>query len=128
MKKYRLELYGRLLIAKAAVGDQNGTRILKLLVDTGSSFTILPFELLEAIGCNPSLSKDKIRIHTASGLIIAPVVKVAWLNSLGKKLPDFSVVAYTVPFSTLIDGLLGMDFLRTTGAVIDIANNVIELK
>ena len=84
--------------------------------------------MLEAIGSNPSHSKNKIRIHTASGLIIAPVVKVAFFNSLGKKLSDFSIVAYTVPFSTLIDGLLGMDFLKTTGAIIDVANNVIKLK
>ncbi len=128
MKRYRLESFGKLLVTKAAVSDKDGTRILNLLIDTGSSYTILPFELLEAIGSNPSLSKEKVRIHTASGLIITPTVKVAWFNSLGKQIPDFSIVAYTVPFTTLIDGLLGMDFLKTTGAVIDIANAVIELK
>ena len=127
MKRYRLESFGRLLITRAAVSDKNGTRILRLLIDTGSSYTILPFELLEAIGSNPSFVKEKIRIHTASGLIFAPVVRVTWFNSLGKKIPDFSVVAYTVPFTTLIDGLLGMDFLKKTNAIIDIANGVIEL-
>ncbi|MBC8185219.1 clan AA aspartic protease [candidate division KSB1 bacterium] len=128
MKRYRLESFGKLLVTKAAVNNKDGTRILNLLIDTGSSYTILPFELLEAIGSNPSLAKEKIRIHTAPGLIIAPAVKVAWFNALGKKIPNFSIVAYTLPFSTIIDGLLGMDFLKTTGAVIDIANNVIELK
>jgi predicted aspartyl protease len=128
MKRYRLESFGRLLVTKAAVSDRDGTRILNLLIDTGSSYTILPVEMLEAIGSNPSLSKEKIRIHTASGLIIAPTVKVVWFNSLGNKIPDFSIVAYTVPFTTLVDGLMGMDFLQRIGAVIDTANGEIKLK
>ena len=128
MKRYRLDSFGRLLLTRAAVSDKHGTRILRLLIDTGSSYTILPFELLEAIGCNQSFVKEKIRIHTASGLIFAPVVRLARFNSLGEKISDFSVVAYTVPFTTLIDGLLGMDFLKKIGAVIDIANGIIEIK
>ena len=128
MKRYRIEYLGKLLITRAAVSGEDGTRILRLLIDTGSSYTILPFDLLEAIGSNPSLAKDKVRIHTASGLIVAPVVKVDWFNSLGKKISDFHIVAYTLPFATLIDGLLGMDFLKRIGAVIDIANGVIELR
>ena len=127
MKRYRLESFGKLFITRAAVSDKDGTRILRLLIDTGSSYTILSFELLEAIGSNPGLVKEKIRIYTASNLIFAPVVRVAWFNSLGKKIPDFSIVAYTVPFTTFVDGLLGMDFLKRTRSVIDIANGIIEL-
>lgn len=62
MKKYLLARYGPLLITRAAVGDKDGTRVLRLLVDTGSSYTILPFEVLEAIGSRPGLAKDKVRI------------------------------------------------------------------
>jgi aspartyl protease family protein len=70
----------------------------KLLVDTGSSYTILPFEILEAIGCNPSSAKEKIRIGTANGYIIAPAVRVEWLHCLGHRINDFRVVAHTLPF------------------------------
>lgn len=50
MRKYQLESYGQLLIARAAIGGKDGVRVIKLLVDTGSSYNILPFDVLEAIG------------------------------------------------------------------------------
>lgn len=127
MREYPLERYGQLLITRVAVGDKDGTRVVRLLVDTGSSYTILPFGLLEAIGCQPSLSKDKMRILTASGLIVAPTVIVRWLHSLGHRIPHFRVVTYSLPFGTFVEGLLGMDFLVRIGATIRAAEGVIEV-
>ena len=127
MKKYQLERYGKLLITRAAIGDKDGTRIVRLMVDTGSSYTILPLDPLEAIGSNPSIAKDKVRILTASGLIVAPTVRVGWINCLGHRTPHFRVTAYTLPFGIFVDGLLGMDLLMKIGAVIHTAEGMIEV-
>ena len=89
MKKYWLERYDKLLITRAAIGDKDGTRIVRLMVNTGSSYTILPLYPLEAIGSNPSVAKEKVRVLTASGLIFAPIVKVGWFNCLGHKISHF---------------------------------------
>ena len=43
-------------MAKAAVAGPSGVRVLRLLVDTGSVYTILPVEVLESIGCSPAAS------------------------------------------------------------------------
>jgi len=46
--------------------------IIRLLVDTGSSFTILPVEVLEAVGCDPTASRERVRLITGNGIVVAP--------------------------------------------------------
>jgi aspartyl protease family protein len=119
MREYKLESYGNLFLTRAAVGGKDGVRVVKLLIDTGSSYTILPFEILEAIGSSPILARERVRLATASGYIIAPAVRVEWFNCLGYRVDAFRVVSRTLPFGTFIDGLLGMDFLTKIGAIIN---------
>ncbi len=66
MKKYRLADSGTLLITKAAIAGPEGIKILSLLVDTGSSYTIIPVEALESCGCSPAKAKKHLRIVTGS--------------------------------------------------------------
>jgi len=52
-KFYPLQRQGNLLWVRAAVGSNDGSVIVvRLLVDTGSSFTVLPTKVVEALGCN----------------------------------------------------------------------------
>lgn len=111
-KSYRLERRGRLLLLRAAVGGINGqASVLRLLLDTGSSYTMLPVEALEALGYDTHRPLRRVRMITASGIIVAPVVRVSWFHCLGQRVEDFPVAAHTLPPGTFVDGLLGMDFL-----------------
>jgi predicted aspartyl protease len=85
MKRYRLQKTGSLLITKAALTGPHGTKILNLLIDTGSTYTIAPTEALEATGCSPAESKEHIRIITGSGTILAPLVKISRFECLGRR-------------------------------------------
>ncbi len=127
MKIYRLANAGTLLITKAAIAGPDSVKILSLLVDTGSSYTIVPVEVLESCGCSPAEAKKHLRIVTGSGFVVAPVVQLNWFSTLGIKIDNFSVVAHTLPFSGPIDGLLGMDLLRRIKARIDLENSLIEI-
>ena len=118
-KTYRLERRGRLLLLRAAVGGTNGqASVLRLLLDTGSSYTMLPVEVLEALGYDTHRPLRRTRMITASGIIVAPVVRMSWFHCLGQRVEDFTVAAYTLPSGTFVDGLLGMDFLLHCKAVI----------
>jgi predicted aspartyl protease len=68
------------------------------------------------------------KIVTANGAISVPIVIVPWFNCLGIQRENYSVVALSLPASSFTDGLLGMDFLREAGAVIDIAQAEIRLE
>jgi len=127
MKRYRLEKVGNLFLTKAAVKGPEGTKVARLLVDTGSTYTILPVEVLEAVGCSPAESHEHVEIVTGSGIVIAPKVKVVWFQSLGQKINKFEAVAHTLPFSGPIDGLLGMDFLLEIKADISLESGTIEV-
>jgi len=96
--------------------------VVRLLVDTGASFTILPVEVVEALGCDTSHPLRTLRIVAANGIIVAPVVALQWFHCLGERATDFPVVAHTLPSGTFVDGLLGMDFLHRCRSVISVPN------
>lgn len=111
-KPYQLHRQGNLLISRAAIGGADGSVvILRLLLDTGASYTMLPVEAVEAIGCDTHHPLQKVRIVAANGVIIAPIIAVPWFNCLGQRVEQWPVVAHTLPQGAFVDGLLGMDFL-----------------
>jgi len=119
---YRLSRYGNLLLLQAAAGGGDGSfRRVRLLVDTESSYTILPVEVVEYLDCDLQNPLDRIRIPTGGGIITAPVVILPWFNCLGQFVENFPIFAYTLPATTFTDGLLGMNFLIRCHAVISVA-------
>ena len=125
-RSYPLTRVGNLLVARAAISGPGGTKVINLLVDTGSTYTILPVEVLESIGLSPAKSKEHVRIATGSGYIIAPKVIINRLHTLGKQFRSKATIAHTLPFGGPIDGLLGMDLLVQMKARIVTAKGVIE--
>jgi predicted aspartyl protease len=127
VKHYRLEKHWQLLFTRCAVKGNQGIITLRVLVDTGSTYTIMPIEALEAIGYNPVGSKNKVRITTASGYVVAPKIKVDSLNIFGKEIKSRAIVCYTLPEGIYADGIVGMDLLTELRAVIDIKNSSIQI-
>ena len=101
--------------------------MINLLVDTGSTFTILPVEVLESIDVSPVEAQVHERIATGSGFVIAPKVRLSGFSTLGRKFSRVLVIAHTLPFGGPIDGLLGMDILCRVKAVIAIARGTVEV-
>ncbi len=123
---YTLTRVGNLLVTRAAVSGPEGTKVINLLVDTGSTYTILPVEVLESVGLSPTQSKQHERIATGSGYIMAPKITVEKLDTLGRQFRRVITVAHTLPFGGNIDGLLGMDLRCRMKARILVAKSTIE--
>jgi predicted aspartyl protease len=116
---YRLREVGNLMSLRVAFGNREGdSKTVRLLVDTGSSYTVLPTDLLEELGCDMRRPVQQVTIVTASGVIQVPMVLVPWLNCLGQRMENFPVLARALPFGTFTSGLLGMDILKRCDAVI----------
>ncbi len=111
MRIYKAEKRGALLTIRAFLEGTSGKAYAKLLLDTGSAYTLISQEILESIGCSPALPKRTQRIITGSGYEIVPVVSVNQFHCLGSLLENFEIFAHTLPFGSYVDGLLGMDFL-----------------
>lgn len=124
---YQAQRQGNLLWVRAAVGGGGEPITLRLLIDTGSSFTVLPTAVVEDLGCDLSQPSSRIPIFAASGRLMTSIVAVPWLDCLGKHIENFPVAAFNLPAGVFVDGLLGMDFLRRFGAVIDMGKSTISL-
>jgi predicted aspartyl protease len=117
---YPLEVRNGLLFLRVAIGD--GVRqpvIARLLVDTGSSFTVLSTEVLEDAGCNLQLPQGSIAITAASGIVRGKIFEVPQFSALGQTIEKFRVVGFNLPKSTDMDGLLGMNFMQSCGVIVD---------
>ncbi len=127
MRTYKTELIKDLLSVKAALKGPEGTRVLRLLVDTGAAFTILPWEVLESAGYDPGGTKKRQKIITGSGYEFAPEIKVREFHCLGKSIEDYAVLAHNLPPGAFVDGLLGMNFLRRFDFKINPKDGIVEL-
>lgn len=130
-KSYRTARVGRSLVALTVVGSSlesgKAESRLRLLLDTGASYTMLSAETLNTLGYDISQPVGRVRLQSANGIIVAPLVKVAWFNCLGQLLKDFTVVAHTIP-ADVFDGVLGLDFLIHCRAVIAVAEAEVSFR
>ena len=115
------------MLCKAIVAGPQGPHDATLLLDTGSNYTVVTYEILEKVGCSAATSHVHTRITTANGVIVAPRVRTQALAVFGRRIAGAEVIAHDLPFSGPIDGLLGMDILVALRARIDIGTAQIEL-
>ncbi|NJN49785.1 MAG: transcriptional regulator [Alkalinema sp. RL_2_19] len=118
---YPLQRSGNLLFLRASVrGVGDSSLRIRLLLDTGASYTTIPLKMLEDLGYSANRASIQIPIMTAGGMNRAPRLIVTSFDCLGEHFTDFGVIGLDLPFSPLMSGLLGMDFLSRVGATIDI--------
>jgi predicted aspartyl protease len=125
--KFALKRYGNLLVCNALLAGPSGTHNVELLLDTGSNHSVAAVEVLEAIGCSPSTSPDRVRITTANDVIVVPRVVCNSLRVFDRVLSSTPVVGHDLPFAGPVQGLLGMDALMRLGARIDVVNATLGL-
>ena len=85
--------------------------VLRLLFDTGATTTMIPMKAALAIGCDPSISTERISIVTASAVEYAPIICLSSVTCLGRQINDLKVICHDLPPQSSVDGLLGMDII-----------------
>jgi predicted aspartyl protease len=108
-----------LVIVWAELFGPSGRVPLRLALDTGATSTLLNTIHLVAVGCDPSPVSDRVQVTTGSGMEYVPRIQVSRFKVLGQERAHFPVLSHTLPPSSGIDGLLGLDFLRGQRLEID---------
>ncbi len=103
----------RLVIVRAEVNGPSGNALVRLALDTGSTSTLVNEGPLLAIGYEPVLAEDRVEVTTGSGVAFAARLTIDKIAALGRTRTSFPVLAYTLPASADIDGLIGLDFCET---------------
>ncbi len=103
-------------------------KTIKMIVDTGATYTTIPWETAESMGYEPSLSENRATITTAEGVLKVPLIKVKTMSVLEKRTKDVTVMVHDLPETSRVDGLLGLSYLRNFRLTIDFRNGILELE
>lgn len=98
-----------------------------MALDTGASYTLMPWVVAEKLGYDPASSRKRVNIITVSGVERAPLVVVEEMSVLGAVVKGAEVVIHDMPEGSRIDGLLGLNFLRGKILKIDLKEGLLEI-
>ena len=127
MSKFKFGPEQSIIICHAEIASSKGELSLKMAVDTGATYTMIPTEVAIAIGCDPLRSRRKIEITTGSGIEYVPVVAVPKFRAFGIELKNMDVVCHNLPPQSPVEGLLGLNFLKKAKLIIDFSKNIIDI-
>jgi clan AA aspartic protease (TIGR02281 family) len=108
-------------------GKSGAKRRIRVALDTGVTYTMIPWEIAEALGYEPETSKEKVTLITASGVETAPIIEVKSVKFLGENMDNVKVVCHDLPPKSYVVGLLGSSFLRYFKITIDYPKGVLEI-
>ena len=85
---------------------------LVLMLDTGSTSTVIDLSILISLGFDPDRDGRPVQVTTASSVAYSTKVTLTRLFAQGQNRIGFPVVAHSLPAGVTVDGLLGLDFVR----------------
>lgn len=91
-----------------------------VLIDTGSASTIMAADRLSAIGVKPSAEDVLHTIRGVGGVEVVYLRAVDYLKLGEHSIADFEIEVGGMDYGFEINGILGMDFLTLSGAIINI--------
>ena len=126
MLKFKFDSKQSIIICHAEIASQKVELSLKMALDTGATYTMIPIEAAIAIGRNPLRSQCKIEITTGSSVEYVPVIIVPKFRAFGVEIKNMEVICHNLPHQSPVEGLLGLNFLKSAKAIIDFSKNIIE--
>jgi len=114
-------------VVRAALHGPAGVARLALAVDTGATGTLINAAPLVSIGYDPALATQRVEVTTGSSVEFATRLVVDKLDAIEDSRNNFSVLCHTLPPSTMVDGVLGLDYFRGKVLTIDFDRGLISL-
>lgn len=93
-----------------------------VILDTGSAGTVFNVDKMAGIGLTPQQQDILYRIRGVGGEEHVFTRQVERLMVGEKVLYDFDIEIGSLNYGLELDGIIGLDFLMQTGAVIDLAS------
>jgi hypothetical protein len=115
------------ILVDAEVTGPNRSMTLTLILDTGATTSLFKEAVLLALGYDLASVTDCVKMTTGSIITSVPRVVLTRLTALGQHRFGFPVLAYTLPASVSVSGLLGLDFIRDRVLTIDFRTGWITL-
>jgi hypothetical protein len=107
------------IIVEGSLSGPTGQADVRLILDTGATTSLVRSPILIAVGYDPDASPDRVAVAMGNGVEILPRLILNRFSALGRHRVGFRVVAHSLPPAAGIDGLLGLDFLRSSVLTVD---------
>ena len=98
-------------MVKTKVYGPGGDAIVNLALDTGATWTLISWEAASLVGYDPASVQQRTAITTGSGIEYCPKLNLLRLEALGKSVSGLETLCHTLPPTSRVDGLLGLNFL-----------------
>ena len=129
MSRYVFDPQSNVIILRAWIGGRgNHYAHLRMVLDTGASTTLIPWDIAGALGYDPARSPERVRFMTGSGTEIAPLFTVDAIEVLGVRIHHVPILCHDLPQRSFVDGLLGLSFLKRCRLAIDFPRGVLDLE
>lgn len=116
------------IVLDVTIKGPQGKRKISSALDTGSTFTIIPWDVADVLGYKPYFCKERTGVITASGTEYAPVITLHSLMCLGMKVEELKAVVHDLPPASYVDGLLGLNFLRNFKVCLDFREGILSIE
>ena len=118
----KLRLEGRLPYVSVKLRyRQAAVELDRVLVDTGSAGTVFSADLLAPLGVEPEATDRVRRIYGVGGSEYVYSKSVEELAVGEMSVSNFEIQVGAMRYGFPLDGIIGMDFLLATSAVINLA-------
>ena len=128
MVVHRFDPDSPVLVLFVKLSGPSGIRRVKMALDTGATYVLIPHHIAESLGYDPASSRERVPLTTASGVEIVPLISLETISVLGKKVNDVKTVCHDLPPTGHIDGLLGLSYFRKFRIKMDFIEGMLEIE
>ena len=128
MVVYKFDPDSPVIVLFVKLTGPKGTRRVKMALDTGATYVLIPHHIAESLGYDPASSRERVPLTTASGVEIVPLITLESVSALGKKIDNVRVVCHDLPPTSHIDGLLGLSYFREQRIKLDFVEGILEIE
>ena len=97
MAKLKFDSNLPVIILDVTLEGKIAKRRIKIAIDTGATYTMIPWEIAEALGYRPDISKQRVTLITASGVERAPLIEIDSLRVFDKEIRNTKVICHDLP-------------------------------
>jgi len=127
MVKHKIDPEAPVIVLSVTLAGGGVEKKIEMALDTGATYTMIPWEVAEVLGYEPAVSKDRVSMVTASGVERAPLINLKSISVLGKGVDNVQTIVHNLPEKSYVDGLLGLSFLRRFKVCLDFQEGVLEI-
>jgi hypothetical protein len=117
-----------LIVVPTRIWGKSGDAIVQLALDTGATGSMVNWDILVFLGYDPAIVPERIQMTTGSGIEFVPRIVVQKIQALGQEHQNFPGLCHTLPPSSTVDGVLGLDFFRGKRLLLDFSSGMVTFE